>query len=516
MIRTAPVILEFHFTIGNLIMQTKQKITFIILIVLIGLCQRVSALTPADFELNGISYRFSEDGQSLIVCKSITGYKGEVTVPSTVLHNGKSYPVSEIDIYAFADCDELKSVSLKCKIKEIPKNCFERSHNLETVELPKGIECIRYEAFKNSGLRDVYLPDGLKEIEGHVFDGTNVERVVIPSTVTALGDWNFYKCQQLQSLIIPGSIVRLLSHTIRACKRLKKIELGEGLVFLDDAFYECDSLESLDIPSTVKHIGYRYSYRLQRISVDSGNKWYDSRNDCNALIETATNKLILGCINTVIPENVTSIGGAFRACEGLKTALIPANVESIDGAAFDENQLDSVIIQDGNKLIQLYWNTFTAYLPDGAYSTAKYLYMGRNASNYNRPAFESFPNLETIIIGESVDSLMMEGCKHDVSVYAKSMSPSHFDFSFGDDTEAVFESATLYVPKGTRELYMATEGWNRFLNIVEYDATGISSVRSASDSKAIYNINGHRLASPQKGINIIRNNDGTIRKEFVK
>ena len=487
-------------------MQVKQKTAFIILMVLIVSCQRVLALTPIDFEFNGISYRFSEDGQSLIVCKSQTGYKGEVTIPSTVLYNDKSYPVSEIEIYAFADCDELKSVSLKCKIKEIPKNCFERSHNLKTVELPEGIEYIRYEAFKNSGLRDINLPEGLLNIEGHAFEGTNVEHVVLPNTLKgSLGEWNFYNCQQLQSLVIPGSIGRLLQHTVRSCKRLKKIELGEGLVYLNDTFYECDSLESLEIPSTVKYIdGYWYSYRLQRIRVDSDNKWYDSRNDCNALIETATNKLILGCINTVIPEDVTSINGAFRACEGLKTAFIPANIESLDGSAYGHNQLDSIIIQDSNELIRLYWNAFTAYLSDGAYSTAKYLYMGRNASNYKKPAFENFPHLETIVIGEYVDSLSMEGCNSHVCIYAKRHDPRNFKFDFSDDTETVFENATLYVPQGTRELYMATEGWKNFAKIIEGDITAVSPVQSdnAGDG-TIYDLNGRRVNTPPtKGVYI--------------
>lgn len=483
----------------------KRK-NYFVFFVLIAICQKVSASAPDDFEFNGINYHISDDGKSLIVCKKESGYEGHVIVPDSVFRDGKNYPVTAISTYAFADCDELKSVSLKCKIKEIPQNCFERSHNLETVELPEGIEYIRYEAFKNSGLRNINLPEGLLKIEGHAFDGTNVEHVVLPSTLKGLlGDWNFYNCQQLQSLVIPGSIFRLLPNTVRSCKRLKKIELGEGLVYLDDSFSECDSLESLEIPSTVKYIdGYWSSYRLQRIRVDSNNKWYDSRNDCNALIETATNKLILGCINTVIPEDVTSISGAFRHCEGLKTALLPANIESMDADAYGKNQLDSIIIQDSKELIRLNWNAFSAYFSDGAYSTAKYLYMGRNASNYKKPAFENCPKLETIVIGEYVDSLSMEGCNSRVCIYAKRQNPQDFKFDFGDDTENVFENATLYVPKGTREQYMATEGWKNFANIVEGDVTAIPSVHPESENDGtVYDLNGRRVKTPTtKGIYI--------------
>lgn len=462
-----------------------------------------------DFEFNGVNYRLCDDGNSLIVCKKESGYKGHVIVPDSVFHDGKNYPVTAISTYAFADCDELKTVSFECKIKEIPQNCFERSHNLETIELPEGIEYIRYEAFKNSGLKDINLPEGILEIEGHAFDGTNIEHIVLPGTLkgSGLGHWNFYRCPQLQSLAIPGSIIRLYIYTIRDCKRLKHIKLGEGLVFLDDTFYECDSLESLEIPSTVREIGESwYSYRIKHISVDSDNKWYDSRNDCNALIEKATNTLVLGCINTVIPENVTSIGAAFRNCEGLKTAYIPANIESLHSNAFGYNRLDSIIIQESNESIQFTNGTFNSnsHTEKGSDSTAKYLYLGRNVSSRGIPAFEEFPYLETLIIGNHVDSLIMKGCNKYVNIHSQSQAPHPFIFMFGNDTEAVLGHATLHVPKGTRELYMATEGWKLFQTIIEDMPSAISTsyIHNRSDD-SVFNLQGQRIESTfRRGIYI--------------
>ena len=87
------------------------------------------------------------------------------------------------------------------------------------------------------------------------------------------------------------------------------------------------------------------------------------------------------------------------------------------------------------------------------------------------------------------------------SVYALSEEPQPLDIEFRNGDQ-IFFYTTLYVPIGSKEKYLQAEGWKKFLNIVEYDATSISSVSSASDSKVIYNLNGRRIASPQKGIYI--------------
>ena len=132
-------------------------------------------------------------------------------------------------------------------------------------------------------------------IDDNAFNGCNgITSITIPNTVKTIGNNAFYGCSGLNSLAIPNSV----------------ISIG------NNAFFGCSSLVS--------------------IIVENGNQKYDSRNNCNALIETANNKLLRGCMNTVIPNSVTSIGdGAFSGCTEITSLTIPNLVTSIGYAAFE-------------------------------------------------------------------------------------------------------------------------------------------------------------------------------------
>ncbi|MBR6648096.1 MAG: leucine-rich repeat domain-containing protein, partial [Bacteroidaceae bacterium] len=111
------------------------------------------------------------------------------------------------------------------------------------------------------------------------------ENTVIPNSVTTIGKGAFRRCSALTNVTIPNSVT----------------SIG------DYAFYFCDALTGITIPNSVTCIGeaaFSNCSALTSITVSKDNPVYDSRDNCNAIIETATNTIILGCKNTVVPDGV--------------------------------------------------------------------------------------------------------------------------------------------------------------------------------------------------------------------
>ena len=167
--------------------------------------------------------------------------------------------------------------------------------------------------------------DGPEGIVTIVYDGTNSDEiknvsgkvnVIVKEGVTEIGYQAFEECSGLTSITLPKSVTKIGNCAFSGCSGLTSITIPESVTEIgDSAFWKCSNLES--------------------IKVDENNKVYDSRENCNAIIEKSGNVLIVGCKNTKVPEGVTEIGAsAFEDCSGLASIMLPDSVTEIGWGAF--------------------------------------------------------------------------------------------------------------------------------------------------------------------------------------
>ena len=351
------------------------------------------------------------------------------------------------------DCNAI----IKTSTNELIKGCT------NTI-IPSNVTKIGNSAFSGcSGLTSINIPISVTSIGDDAFENcSSLTSIIIPSSVTNIGGGAFSFCNGLISINIPSSVTSIGGDVFNRCSALTSINIPNSVTSIgESAFLYCTGLTSITIPSSVTSIGessFLYCNGLTSITVDANNTVYDSRNDCNAIIKTSTNELINGCVNTIIPNSVTTIGKyAFCRCEGLISITIPNSVTTIGNYAFDGcSSLTNITI------------------PSSVISIGK-------------DAFSYCSSLTSTTIPSSVTSIgerAFDDCNNLTSVKAEMTIP----VTITDDVFSNRANAILYVTKGCKAAYEAADYWKEFKEIVEIDKDNESSEIEVTDISAIDNV----------------------------
>lgn len=266
--------------------------------------------------ISGTNVQLYNNGSSAIQNFYAGEHAGVLTIPSSVNSGGTDYTVVQIGRGAIQDV------------------------NATTINFPSTLTTIESYAVRCQRLTSINIPASVTWIQSRAFTYTNsLNSITVDEANTK------YDSRENCNAIIEKSTKRL----ILGCNYTT---IPEGVVTIESmAFSACVNLTSINIPASVNSISedtFSACTNLESITVADGNTKYDSRDNCNAIIEKSTNTLILGCMNSTIPETVLAIGPSAFSAQKLKSVNIPSSVSSIARNAFNRcSELTSLNIPAG-------------------------------------------------------------------------------------------------------------------------------------------------------------------------
>lgn len=267
-----------------------------------------------------------------------------ICIPTNVKHICKE---------AFEGCTHLKSVQICNSDVKIDLSAFKGCSSLVSIIVDDGCEFIEWDAEERDAVffyanpskfivdGKLNVPDGVEVIPNSAFENCKkLEKVTISEGVKEIGESAFSGCLSLQHVVLPDSVTKVDKRAFQDCTSLESIVLSKSLKEIEQhAFSGCSSLRELLIPASMETIwpgSFSRCSSLERIVVSEESTEFDSRENCNALIDTATNILAVGCKNTHIPAGIEEIAEcAFCGCTGLTNIEIPDSVQYIGDWAFD-------------------------------------------------------------------------------------------------------------------------------------------------------------------------------------
>lgn len=524
-----------------------------------------------DIEVDGIYYEIYSSSKTAEVTYKVrraNNYSGSITIPETITKDGVSYNVTSIGYDAFYGCTDLTSITLHDGISNIGGSAFMNCTGLTSISIPNAITSIEPETFRNCrGLTSILIPKGVTSIGNYAFYDCHNLRVVINCSSLDIqrGQENGWIAAYARTVInnVDGVVDDLVftenngqyylsaylggdsvlnlpenykgrgygigESVFKACLGLTSITIPDGVTSIgNSAFSGCSGLTSITLPNSLMSIGtnaFSGCYGLTSIVVAQDNPKYDSRNNSNAIIETASNTLLYGCKNTIIPNGVTSIGeDAFYACSGLTSITIPNSVTSIGEEAFrDCYDLTSVTLSDNVKSLGDY-----AFYQ--CYDLAS-INFPNSITSIGSEAFYCCEGLSSVVLPNSVTSIGEQAFYCCSGLSSISVAQDNPKYDSRDNSNAIIETESntlLYgckntiIPHGVtsigKDAFYACSGLtsitlpNSVMSIGEAAFNGCSGLTSivlpnsvtSIESYAFYNCSGMTSITLPDSLTIIR------------
>ena len=503
----------------------------------------VSAITIST-RIDGICYNLDSKNKTAQVAQwwsSGVKYVGDIVIPSTVVKREVEYTVTSIQSRAFLDCDELTSVTIPNTVTSIGSYIFEDCTNLASIVVEEGNPT--YDSRENCNAL-------IETANNRLITGCN--GTTIPNSITTIEQEAFKGFTGLTTIIIPDGVTTIKSDALRDCSGLTFVYLGKGLVSIPECLFQgCDNLKTIEINNNAL-------VSRQQTDNENGNlisiQWMLGNSSVEEIIlgEDVTSigdNAFSGCgMHSIkMSDSVTSIGDyAFNGCSQLTSIELSNNLEYIGKWAFTIcERLPSITIPESVRCIDqiaFYWcnrltkveinsNEVAARENEQFYTLrscfgpqVKEFVFGENVRKIAWIACSESENLTTVTISSNltcVEDSAFHKCTSlaDMYCYAEQVPEMGKDI-FVDSN---YRNATLHVPAASVEAYRNAEQWKDFGSIVALTGedpkpTAVDAMEYApmATNKAIYDLQGHQLAQPKRGLNIIRMSDGKTRKVIVK